>query len=342
MLNLSRDYSETGHPALIQALLNISYEQNTAYGFDKHSENAKKLILEECGCPDGEVKFLPGGTCTNKAVIAAMLHKYQGVIAVETGHIAQHESGAIENAGHKVLTIPGVEGKMKADTLEGYLKNFYADGDHEHMVIPGMVYISFPTEYGTVYNREELAQIRQICDRYKLKLYIDGARLGYGLAAKGNDVTLKDMAKYAHTFYIGGTKQGAMFGEAVVVPDKNTIPHFFSLIKQQGALFAKGWIAAVQFETLFTDDMYMKLSRHAVDKAMEIKDILTDAGVSIYINSPTNQQFFIMDDETLSKLDGKVDYSYWQKLSDGNNVIRLAASWATTDEEIEQLKSIMK
>ena len=340
MLNLSRDYSETGHPSVIQALVNIATEQNTAYGFDKHSANAKKLILEACDCPDGEVKFLPGGTCTNKVVIAAMLHKHQGVVAVETGHVALHESGAIENAGHKVLTIPGFDGKMMPDTLADYLEAFYADGDHEHMVIPGMVYISFPTEYGTVYTKEELAQLRQICDRYKLKFYIDGARMGYGLAAKSNDVTLKDIANYAHAFYIGGTKQGAMFGEAVVIPDKNTIPHFFSLIKQQGALVAKGWIAATQFETLFTDNLYMKLSHHAVDKAMEIKAILTQAGISTYIDSPTNQQFFKVDDTTLTKFENKVDYSYWQKLPDGNNVIRLAASWATTDEEIRQLKEI--
>ncbi len=341
MLNLSRDYSETGHPSVIKALMDIATEQNTPYGFDRHSENAKKLILQQCCCPDGEVKFLPGGTCTNKAVIAAILHKYQGVIAVYTGHVAQHESGAIENAGHKVLTIPGVDGKMQPGTLRAYLEGFYADGDHEHMVIPGMVYISFPTEYGTVYTRDELAQLRAICDEYNLKFYIDGARLGYGLAARGNDVTLADIAKHAHAFYIGGTKQGAMFGEAVVLPCKDTIPHFFSMIKQQGALLAKGWVAAVQFEVLFADNLYMELSRHAVDKAMEIKDILTQAGISIYINSPTNQQFFLMDDNTLAKLEGKADYSYWQKLPDGGNVIRLAASWATTDDEIQQLKNIL-
>ena len=253
MQHFDSDYMEGGHPEILKRLIETNMEKTPGYGTDRYCESARRKILEACGCPEGEVFFLAGGTQTNMTVIASMLRPYQGVVAADTGHISVHEAGAIEASGHKVLTVPGVQGKLMAEDLEAYMKKYYADETHEHMVWPGMVYISHPTEYGTLYTEEELKRLRCICDTYQMPLFLDGARLGYGLMAGGTDVTLKVIAKYCDVFYIGGTKVGALFGEAVVLPKKDRIPHFFTMIKQRGALMAKGRILGIQSDSLFTD-----------------------------------------------------------------------------------------
>ena len=340
MLYFSSDYMETVHQDVLGAIASLGREANTGYGYDNHSINAEKIILAKCGLNKGSVKFLAGGTQTNKTVISTFLRKYQGVVAATSGHISTHEAGAIEHSGHKVLTLPGKDGKILPDVLRGFFEEFYADENNEHSVQPGMVYISHPTEYGTLYTKSELAQLRNICDEHKVLLYLDGARLGYGLAAN-TDVTLEDVARYTDIFYIGGTKVGALFGEALVITDKVDCPCLLTNIKQEGALLAKGWVAAVQFEALFSNDLYMKISKNAVDRAMEIREILLEKGYELYMDSPTNQQFAVVDDETLAKLEGKVSYGFWEKLPSGKTVIRFAASWATTKEEVAELKNIL-
>ena len=311
--------------------------QEPGYGFDSFSESAREKIRLAVGIPDADVFFLVGGTQTNATVIDSFLRGYEGVLAAQTGHIAVHESGAIEFGGHKVLTLPSHEGKMTAGELERYLERFYADGAWEHMVIPGMVYLSFPTEYGTLYSKDELKRIREVCLRYKLPLFVDGARLGYGLASDECDLTLPELAQLCDAFYIGGTKVGALCGEAVVFPHKAPA-HFFTTVKQHGALLAKGRLLGVQFDTLFTDGLYLRIARNAIDRAMEVKQIFAGRGIPFYIDSPTNQQFPILTREQMDKLEGKVLFEVWETLPDGRAVTRFATSWATTAEQIDLLR----
>lgn len=282
-----------------------------------------------------------GGTQVNSTVIGSVLKSYEGVVAAETGHISVHEAGAVEATGHKVLTIPGVQGKLLPEALKTYMGNYYSDENHEHMVWPGMVYISHPTEYGTLYTKEELEGLHEVCRAYRMPLYLDGARLGYGLMAEGTDVTLKDIAAACDAFYIGGTKVGALFGEAVVLPKSGMIPHFFTSIKQHGALLAKGRILGIQFDTLFTDNLYFEISRHAIDMAMKLKKGLMERGYTFYLDTPTNQQFVILDDRQLAALDGRVSYSFWERLEDGRTVVRFASSWATLEEDVDELLEIL-
>lgn len=270
-------------------------------------------------------------------MIDAFLRKYEGVITVYSGHIATHEAGAIEGSNHKVLPIEGRNGKVTEEVLSSYLNDFYADENYEHMVLPKMVYISHPTEDGTLYSREELASLRKICDEYKLYLYLDGARLGYGLTAPGTDVTLKDIADYCDAFYIGGTKVGAMCGEAVVIPDADVLPHFFTHIKQHGALLAKGWVLGLQFDVLFTDDLYYKLGKHANDMAVLLRNGLKEKGYRFYMDSPTNQQFIIVDQEQLNRISEVTTYGFWCKFDEKHTVIRFATSWATREEDVRAL-----
>ena len=289
---------------------------------------------------DAEIFFLVGGTQTNATVIKGILRNYEGVVSADTGHVSVHEAGAIETNGHKVLTIPHTNGKINPTVLDNYLNTYHTDGNRDHMVYPGMVYISHPTEYGTLYTKNELEQIRNICDKYNIKLYLDGARLGYGLCAENTDVTLKDIAKLCNVFYIGGTKTGAMFGEAVVFSNMK-VPHFFTTIKQNGGLLAKGWLLGIQFDTLFTDDLYFKICKNAINQAMKIKNILISKGYKIYIDSPTNQQFVIMDNKKLKEFEGKLSYGFWEKYNENNTVIRFATSWATTDEQVKELEKLL-
>ena len=270
-----------------------------------------------------------------------MLRDYQGVVAAQTGHIAVHEAGAVEYTGHKVLTLPQREGKMSAQDLRNYLKGYYADGSYDHMVFPGMVYISFPTEYGTLYSKKELTDIYAVCQEYSLPLFVDGARLGYGLMSPACDITIKDLARLCDVFTIGGTKVGALCGEAVVFPSGKAPEHFFTMVKQHGALVAKGRLLGVQFDTLFTDGLYFKIAQGAIDLAMQLKKLFLDKGYELFLDSPTNQQFIILTPAAAKALEGKVAYEVWETLPDGRKVVRFATSWATTPEQVSQLSALL-
>lgn len=341
MLHFDSDYMEGAHPALLQRLLDTNLEQTVGYGFDPYCDQAKEKIRAACACPEAEIHFLVGGTQTNATVIRSMLAPYQGVLAADTGHIALHEAGAIEAGGHKVLPVPQRDGKIQAADLTAWLEHFYQDENWSHMVIPGMVYLSYPTEYGTLYTKAELEDIRAVCNRYQLALYLDGARLGYGLMSHGADVTLADIARLCDVFYIGGTKVGALFGEAVVLPQPNRIPHFFTLIKQSGALLAKGRLLGLQFDALFTDDLYFRISRHAIEMAEALKEALHRKGLPFYLETPTNQQFVILENSQLKQLSQTVSCGFWETLDDTHTVIRFATSWATRLEDIQALEALL-
>ena len=339
MYSFTCDYTEGAHPEILKRLAETNLQQEPGYGEDSFCTEAKTKIREAIGCPNADIFFLVGGTQTNSTVIDGLLEGCQGVLAVQTGHIAVHEAGAIEFSGHKVLTLPQHEGKMDAGDLEAWLKGFYADETYPHMVQPGMVYISFPTEYGTIYTRAELESIHAICQKYKLPLFIDGARLGYGLASPAADVDMEDIAHLCDVFYIGGTKVGALCGEAVIFPKGNAPKHFFTHIKMHGALLAKGRLLGIQFDTLFTNNLYLKISKHAIEMATKLKAIFEQAGVPFYIDSPTNQQFPILTAGQMAELEGKVAFEVWEKLPDGRFVTRFATSWATKQEAIDFLIS---
>lgn len=341
MLYFESDYTEGAHPKVLDALIRTNMESLSGYGNDHYCESAKEKIKKACECETAEVHFLVGGTQTNQIIIDSILKSYEGVIAATTGHIAGHEAGAIEYTGHKVLTIPETQGKINVSTLKQFLEDFYNDGNHSHMVFPGMVYISHPTEYGTLYTKKELEDISTVCREYKLPLFLDGARLGYGLASLQTDVTLPDIAKLCDVFYIGGTKVGALCGEAVVFTKNNTPAHFTTFIKQHGALLAKGRLLGVQFDTLFTDNLYYQMSLHAIKMANLLKDIIKEKGYPFYLESPTNQQFIIVTNEQYKSLQEKVRFSFWEKYDDHHTVIRLATSWSTTQDNLLKLKEIL-
>ena len=341
MLSFANDYQEGAHEKILQRLIETNLEPVSGYGTDPYCELAKEKIRRACECPEADIWFLTGGTQTNQVVIDAMLAPYEGVVAAETAHVAAHEAGAIEYSGHKVLTIPQHEGKILAEELETFLRKFWDDGNHEHMVFPGMIYISHPTEYGTLYTKNELENLSAICEAYQIPLYMDGARLGYGLMSSNTDVTLPVIARCCDAFYIGGTKVGALCGEAVVFPKNNTPKHFLTRIKQHGALLAKGRLLGIQFDTFFTDDLYFVLGRHAIDMAEHLKEGLLEKGISFYLESPTNQQFLLLTDEQAERLKHEVSYSFWEKPDEDHTVIRLATSWATTKEQVDELIEVI-
>ncbi len=340
-LYFGSDYQEGCHPAVLARLQETNLEHTAGYGMDEYSESARNKIREACKAPDAEIYFLVGGTQANATVISAMLNRVQGVIAADTGHISMHEAGAIEHGGHKVLALPHRNGKLKAQDVQAYVDNFFADENHEHMVAPGMVYISQPTEYGTLYSLEELEALSEVCHDRGLFLYVDGARLAYALAAPQNDVTLPDLARLTDAFYIGGTKCGTLFGEAVVLPKPNTIPHFFTIIKQEGALLAKGRITGVQFDALFSDGLYEEIGETAIRAATQLRDALLARGYELAIDSPTNQLFCIMDAATKARLEEQVVMGFWENLADGRIVMRLATSWATTQDDVDALIALL-
>ena len=341
MLSFENDYSEGAHPKILQRFIETNMEQVPGYGNDPYCESAKAKIREACNCPEAEIFFLVGGTQTNAVVIDSMLQAYEGVVSAQTGHVNAHEAGAIEYTGHKVLSIPQYEGKMKASDLEAYLKIFWQDESHEHMVFPGMVYISHPTEYGTLYSKQELTDLSAVCRRYEIPLYLDGARLGYGLMSKSTDVTLPDIAELCDVFYIGGTKVGALCGEAVVFTKHNMPKYFVTHVKQHGALLAKGRLAGVQFDTLFTDNLYFEISRHAIEMAELLKQGLAEKGYTFHLDSPTNQQFIVLDDEQYNELQKQVRCCFWEKPDDTHTVVRFATSWATPKENIDKLMELL-
>lgn len=337
MLYFESDYTEGAHEKLLQRLMETNRESLSGYGQDKYCTAAKEKIKAACGKPEAEVFLLTGGTQTNQLVIDTVLAPYEGVVSAQTGHVAAHEAGAIEFTGHKVLTLPQTEGKIAAADLEALLKTFYADESHDHMVFPGMVYISHPTEYGTLYTRDELAALSEVCRRYRLPLYLDGARLGYGLVSRGTDVTLRDIAALCDIFYIGGTKVGALCGEAVVFSNGNPPAHFFTSIKQHGALLAKGRLLGVQFDTLFTDDLYYEISRHAIRLADKLREALREKGYRFFIETVTNQLFVVLENTRLEELRREVNVSFWEQLDEHHTVVRLATSWATSAEDVDAL-----
>lgn len=337
MLHFDSDCMRGAHPAVMQRLMETNLEQTAGYGTDCHTENAKRLIMKACGLTGGEVYFLAGGTQTNATVIDGLLSRHEGVLAAGTAHINVHEAGAVEATGHKVMILPSHEGKLKADDVSRYISDFYRDETYGHMVAPGMVYISHPTELGTLYSLDELESLSRACRESHIPLYMDGARLGYGLAAYSTDVTLKDIARLCDVFYIGGTKVGALFGEAVVVTRTDLLPHFLPLVKQHGALLAKGRLLGVQFETLFSEDLYLRISRNAIDKAMKLKDGFLSKGYRPYIDSPTNQQFFWLPDEMIDRLMQTATFELWGPRKGKETPARFVTDWATRDEEISEL-----
>lgn len=339
-LHFESDYTRGCCPEILKRLAETNMISTSGYGEDEYCESARAKIREAIGNENAAVWFLVGGTQTNSAVIAALLRPWECVVAAETGHIAAHEAGAIEHSGHKVLTIPQTDGKISAADLRSKIEAHYADESWKHIPKPGMVYISFPTEYGTVYSQAELDAIHAVCREYRMPLFIDGARLGYGLCADGGDVTLKSLAASCEVFYIGGTKVGAMFGEAVVFADNDLCPDFFTNMKQQGALLAKGRMLGVQFDTLFTDGLYMRVSENAIVRARELKRVLREKGYEMPFESPTNQVFVYVTEEKLCELREKIVFTPWEQRG-GRWVIRICTDWATTGEEIDVLKELL-
>lgn len=342
MISFESDYIAGAHPQILKRLAETNMESHPGYGADPYCESAKEKIRAACGCPDAEVEFLVGGTQANAVIISTMLRDYEGVVAAKTGHVSTHEAGAIEYTGHEVLEVEQTDGKVKPAVLRKYLEGFYEDANHEHMVFPGMLYLSYPTEYGTLYTRKELEEIAGICQSYQIPLFLDGARLGYGLMSRGCDLTLEEIAKLTDVFYIGGTKVGALCGEAVVFTKKNRPCHFVNSVKKRGALLAKGRLLGIQFDTLFTDSLYFEISRHAITMAEELKDIFKEAGLPFYLESPTNQQFIILEDGQMERLKEHVRFGFWEKQDACHTVVRFATSWSTTKEDLDGLKKIIQ
>ena len=335
MVSFESDYNNGAHPSVLKHLVETNDEQSSSYGSDRFSENARRLIREATQCPDADIFFLVGGTQTNSTVISALLRPYEGVISVPSGHIAVHEAGAIEITGHKVLEIPGRKGKSVPKNLEAEILKMEQDPNACHMVIPGMVYITFPTEYGTLYTAKELEAIYSICREHNLLLYIDGARLGYGLSAAVNDVSLPFLASHCDCFYIGGTKVGALCGEAVVFPRGNAPEHFFTMTKQRGALLAKSRLVGAQFEALFTDNLYFEISKHAIAMATTMKGIFIKAGIQLWNDSPTNQIFVVLDRQMIERLKSRgILFEIWEPVDDTHKLCRFVTSWATRFEDI--------
>jgi threonine aldolase len=341
MISFDCDYNNGAHPKVLENLVKHNGAHPTPYGFDEFSERAKQRIREACGMPDAQIFFLTGGTQTNATTIDSMLYQYEGVICVGSGHINVHEAGAVEFTEHKIITIADKDGKMEAKTLSKYLDDFYHDGNRDHAVHPGLVYITFPTELGTLYSARELDDIYQVCQHYGIPLYIDGARLGYGLKAEGSDVTLPYLARHCDVFYIGGTKIGALCGEAVVFTNRQAHKHFFSIQKQHGAVIAKGALIGLQFEALFTDDLYFKLSEHAIKMAMRMKQIFQRKGIPFYVDSPTNQQFIVLPDAEVERLSQQVQFTHFGQTDKHCTICRFVTCWATTEEEINELERLL-
>lgn len=337
MLHFDCDYMEGAHPEVMRRLVETNLEQTPGYGCDPYTARACELIRRECGAPDAEVHLLVGGTQTNATVIDGVLRRHEGVLAAESGHINVHEAGAIEAAGHKVLVLPQHDGKVRATDVERYIDTFYRDETCDHMVFPGMLYVSHPTEFGTLYSLQEMEALHDVCHRHHIPLYLDGARLSYALAAEENTLTLRDIARLCDIFYIGGTKTGTLFGEAVVVTRPELLPHFFTLVKQHGALLAKGRLLGIQFETLFTDGLYLRIARQAITTARRLKAALLARGYRMAIDSPTNQQFFILPNDEIDRLSQFATFELWGPRGERESTVRFVTSWATREQQIDQL-----
>lgn len=340
MIHFDCDYMAGAHPEVLDALVRNNGVQTSGYGNDPFCQEARRLIREACQVPQAGVHFLVGGTQTNATVLDGLLRRTEGVIAAETAHINVHESGAIELSGHKVIALPAVDGKLQAQAVSDYLRDFYADETWEHMVAPGAVYISFPTEVGTLYSKAELQALSAVCREYSIPLYLDGARLGYGLAAS-TDVTLPDVASLVDVFYIGGTKMGALFGEAVVCRDAQLLSRFFTLMKAHGSVLAKGRLLGMQFGALFRDDLYLRIGRHGVALAHRLRQALEARGYHTFIDSPTNQQFFLLPNEVIDRLLPVATFEYWGPRGEQESRVRFVTSWETTDQDIDTLEQLL-
>lgn len=342
MLSFASDYTQGAHPRLLDALRRINGTPFPGYGTDGLSAAAADKIRAYFGLDQtAQVYFLSGGTQTNQVVISSLLRSYEGVVAAETGHVASHEAGAIEFSGHKVLPLPAHEGKLNADDLRALITRFYGDGNYEHMVFPGMVYLSYPTEYGTLYTADELRAIHAVCREYGIPLYIDGARLAYGLMSDACDLSPAQLARLCDVFYAGGTKCGALFGEALIFPHGGAPEHYITVIKQHGALLAKGFVLGAQFDALFTDGLYSELGRRGIETAKRLKQALYDKGYRFYLDTPTNQQFVILENDQMRALAEKVSFGFWEPYDETHTVVRFATGWATTDEDVEQLRELL-
>ena len=339
MYQFQCDYNEGAHPRIMERLLQTNLEQTVGYGEDHYCAEAREAIRKAIGRPDADVHFLVGGTQANATVISSILRPYQGVLCASTGHINVHETGAIEHGGHKVLAMDAENGLLAAEQIRTAMQLHLAEDGPEHTVQPGMVYISFSSELGTVYSLRQLREISAACREYGLPLFIDGARMGYGLASEGCDVTLQDIAELADVFYLGGTKQGALFGEAVVILNETLKKDFRYYIKQNGGMLAKGRLLGIQFLTLFEDGLYFEVSQHAVSQALRIRDAFKSKGFEMLVQSPSNQQFPILDNGTLGRLSEKFLFSVWQKVDDEHTAVRFCTSWATRPEAVDALLS---
>lgn len=341
MIRLACDYQEGCHPKILERMVQTNLESTPGYGTDAYCESAKAKIKAACQAPNSEVFLLIGGTQTNATVIRSILRPCEGVTAVTSGHINGHEAGAIELGGHKVLTIEPHDGKMVASQLDQYIVDTLTAPSWDHGVIPAMVYISQATETGSVYSHAELEAISKVCHKHGMPLFVDGARLGYALASEGADMTLADIARLADVFYIGGTKVGALLGEAVVFTNTKLAKNFFTIMKQGGAVLAKGRLLGLQFDTLFTDNLYFEISRHAINMAMKLKTALKAKGYRFYSESPSNQQFVILENNQLAQLEQHVQVSHWCKVDEKHTAVRFCTSWATTEENIDRVIGLL-
>lgn len=342
MLHFDTDYMEGAHPEVMRRLLETNLEATPGYGSDPYSEAARRLIRQACQAPEALVQFMTGGTQTNATVIDALLRRHEGVLAAETAHINVHESGAIEHSGHKVLTLPSHAGKVRAEEVDRYITDFYRDETYEHMVAPGMLYITQPTEYGTLYTLAELEELSHLCRKHGIPLYLDGARLGYALASPEADFTLADLARLCDVFYIGGTKVGLLFGEAVVAARPQCLPHFLPLVKQHGALMAKGRLQGVQFATLFTDDLYTRIACRAVALALRLRQAFEKQGFRMAIDSPTNQQFVTLPNAVMDRLRKEATFECWGPRGERETTVRFVTSWATREEDVEAFVTLLQ
>ena len=342
MIRFNSDYQEGAHPRILQRMLQTNLEQHPGYGEDECCAEARAMIQRACEAPEVDVHFLVGGTQTNFTFLAAALRCYQGAVCADTAHIAVHETGSVEATGHKVITLPQRDGKITAAQVDECCRLHFSDGSHEHMVMPKVVYLSESTELGTVYTRAELTEMRAVCDKWKLWLYVDGARLGYAMASEACDVDLPFLARTADAFYIGGTKQGALFGEALVIVHDALKPDFRYVLKQKGGMLAKGWLLGIQFSELFRDGLYFELSDHAQALAMRLKAALTEWNVPFLVDSPTNQQFPVLPDGVLDALAEKYSFSEQQRVDATHRAVRFCTSWATQQAQLDALISDLR
>lgn len=335
MIRFECDYTTGAHPKILEALVNTNTEACPGYGVDEHCEHARTMLRELCQTPEAGVHFLVGGTQANTTVISAALRPHQGVLCAETGHIHVHETGAVEATGHKVLALPAKEGKISAQQIDACCQAHFDDPAWEHMVQPGMVYLSLPTELGTVYTLAELEAIHEACKRWRLLLFVDGARLACGLAA--SDISLPDLARLCDVFYLGGTKAGLLFGEAVVITNPALNKDFRYLIKRHGGMLAKGRLLGVQFEAFLTDRLFEEIGKKEVAQAMRLREAFQAKGWPFFVNSVSNQQFPVLPDEALSVLKHKYSFEVWAKPDQNHTAVRFCTSWSTTDADVDAL-----